>query len=172
MDSEHLGEDAQERTPVKEHLDPTADKAGEEARGARAEADLLQGEGDQDGGAQARSGNGADATLDLAAHHGVIVGLANLLLGVLAEADFRVDFVRLREDLTITPRFGWRRGGHSLNADVVVDSQDLPEGPAREGSSVHDELGGSAGADLLLKEPEVAGLRQLHGKGVAHRESR
>ena len=58
-----------------------------------------------------------------------------------------------------------------MNADVVVDRQDLPEGPAREGSSVHDELGSSACADLFLKETEVAGLRQLHSQRIAHRES-
>ena len=59
-----------------------------------------------------------------------------------------------------------------MNTDVVIDRQDLPEGATREGGTVHDKLRSSACADLLLQQTEVAGLRQLHGKRVAHRKGR
>ena len=65
------------------------------------------------------------------------VRLADLLLGVLAQADRRVDFISLLEDFpvaTVAPRRGRRQGGHSLDIDMVVDSQDFPERAMREGA--------------------------------------
>ena len=166
---EHLGENAQERPPVEQHLDPTADQACEETGSTRPETNLLEGESDEHGCSQTRCGDSTDAPFDLATHHGVVVSLADLLLRVLTKTNRRIDGISLLEDFPVPPSRRWRGGRHGLDTDVVVDSQNLPERATREGGMVHDELRSSACADLLLQQTEVTGLRQFHSKGVARR---